>query len=380
MRVWLLSLAAGVAVLVTAGFAHAQPSERPPTLVKLDEARVETVETWREVTGKLRPARRSRLAAEGQGRVTELLRREGAEVRAGEVIARLDAARIELELQRARAQVQVAEAAITAAIAERDNAGRDLQRVERVLAAGGGNEAELDAIQTRLSRAEAQVAETQAQLAVAESELALAEKTLRDHEINAPFDGWVVSLYTEVGEWVENGGEVAEVISSGPLEAWLDVPEQVIVRIRQPGTQLQIRLPALGTTMPGADVRIIPQADPLSRMFPVVVMVDDTEGTVRPGMSIVGLAPTGVNEPTLTVHKDAIRRDNAGEFVFMDAGGMAQAARVRVLFAAGDRVAIRSETLRPGALVVVEGNERLAPGMPIADPGLSAAAPEGGAR
>jgi RND family efflux transporter MFP subunit len=377
MRAWYISLAAGVAILIASQLAAAQGgSERPPTLVKLDGARIETVETWREVTGKLRPTRRSRLAAEVEGRVTELLRREGAAVRAGEPIARLDDARIALELNRSRALVQVAEASITAAIAERDNASRDLARVRRVVAAGGGNEAELDSIETRLQRAEAAVAESEAQLAVAESEQALAEKTLRDHEIVAPFDGWVVGLFTEVGEWVESGGEVAEMISSGSLEAWLDVPEQVIARVRQPGTKLQIRVPALDTTVAGTELRIVPQADPLSRMFPVVVLIDDAEGTVRPGMSIVGLAPTGLAEPSLTVHKDAIRRDNAGEFVFFDAGGQAQPARVRVLFGAGERVAIRSETLPPGAMVVVEGNERLQPGTPIADPGRRSAAPE----
>lgn len=379
MRVWLLSLIAGLVVLLAAPHAAAQGGERPPTLVRLDEARVETVETWREVTGKLRPARRSLLAAEVPGRVTELVKREGAAVEAGEPLARLDDARAALELQRARARVRVAEATITAAVAERDNASRDLSRVQRVVAAGGGNEAEVDAIETRLARAEADVAEAEAQLAVAESELSLAEKNLSDHEIRAPFDGWVVSLSTEVGQWVEGGGEVAELISSGAMEAWLDMPEQVIGRVRQPGTQLQVRVPALDITLPGQQLRIVPQADPLSRLFPVVVLIDDAEDRVRPGMSIVGLAPTGIDEPSLTVHKDAIRRDNAGEFVFFDAGGMAQPARVRVLFAAGQRVAIRSETLPPGALVVVEGNERLQPGTPIADPSRQGGAGQGSA-
>lgn len=379
MRVRFLSLLAGLVVLAAPHLAAAQGgSERPPTLVKLDAARVQTVETWREVTGKLRPARRSQLAAEVSGRVVEVLRREGAAVAAGEPVARLDDTRDTLELERARAGIRVAEAAITAAVAERDNASRDLARVQRVVAQGGGNEAELDAIETRLQRSDAAVAEAQAQLAVAESERALAEKSLRDHEIVAPFDGWVVSLSTEVGEWVESGGAVAEMISSGPQQAWLDVPEQVIERIRRPGTELQVRLPALDLTLPGTDLRIVPQADPLSRMFPVLVYVEDEEDRVRPGMSIVGLVPTGIDEPTLTVHKDAIRRDNAGEFVFFDAGGTAQAARVRVLFAAGERVAIRSQTLPPGAMVVVEGNERLQPGARITDPGQQAAAAPAG--
>jgi hypothetical protein len=52
--------------------------------------------------------------------------------------------------------------------------------------------------------------------------------------------------------------------------------------------------------------------------------------------------------------------------VYFSADGVAAIARVEVLFGAGDRVAVRSDQLKPGMDVVVVGNERLFPGQPLA--------------
>jgi hypothetical protein len=92
-------------------------------------------------------------------------------------------------------------------------------------------------------------------------------------------------------------------------------------------------------------------------------------------MSITGLVPTGSEEPSLTIHKDAILRNEMGEFVFFDAGGVAAMAQIRSLFPVGDRMAIEAEALQAGAKVVTQGNERMFPGQPL----IPAAAIPGGA-
>ena len=88
MRFSLVMMAATLAAVGLQSGALAQGGP-PPALVTLDEARMETLEAWREVTGKLRPARNSRLASEVEGRVLELFKREGAQVQAGETIAHM---------------------------------------------------------------------------------------------------------------------------------------------------------------------------------------------------------------------------------------------------------------------------------------------------
>lgn len=61
-----------------------------------------------------------------------------------------------------------------------------------------------------------------------------------------------------------------------------------------------------------------------------------------------------------------------------NAGGMGMAAPVRSLFPVGDRTAVQSATLKPGMEIVIEGNERLMPGMPIAPTTKAPAAAPGG--
>jgi hypothetical protein len=78
-------------------------------------------------------------------------------------------------------------------------------------------------------------------------------------------------------------------------------------------------------------------------------------------MSVVGLVPTGHTAAALTVHKDALLRDDAGTYVYMVMGDTAMPARVRPIHATADRIVIESASVTDGALLVTEGNERLYP-------------------
>ncbi len=119
----------------------------------------------------------------------------------------------------------------------------------------------------------------------------------------------------------------------------------------------------------------LPEADRLSRLVPLRVVLPNEKELLRPGMSITGLVATGKSAPTVTVSKDGVLRDDAGEFLFFDAGGSAVPVRVRTRFGIGDRVAVEAN-LPPGANVIVQGNERLFPGQPVMVVG---APPAGGA-
>jgi multidrug efflux pump subunit AcrA (membrane-fusion protein) len=92
-------------------------------------------------------------------------------------------------------------------------------------------------------------------------------------------------------------------------------------------------------------------------------------------MSVTAYIPTGRAVEQLTVHKDAVMRNAAGAYLYVargggaeeSAGGPAVAAPVQVdvKFPVGDRVVVTAAGLQAGDLVVIEGNERLFPMMPI---------------
>ena len=101
-----------------------------PANVVIDEARMETVERLRRVTGELRALQRSRLAAREEGQVLTLSVRAGDEVEKGQVIATLDPVLAELTVASAEANLDALRASVAEQQAEVDRAQFDFDRIE----------------------------------------------------------------------------------------------------------------------------------------------------------------------------------------------------------------------------------------------------------
>ncbi len=358
----------GVLMVCVAGLASAQP----PANVVIDEARVESVERMRRVTGDLRAFQQARLASRQEGLVLELLVRAGDEVQKGQVIARLDPVRAEIEVTRAKADIEYAKAVIAQRQDELSNAQRDLERIEKLDSLGSAGASQLDEAQTLVASRNALLAQARAELATAEGDLALAERELSDMTIEAPFAGRVIDKSSEIGQWIGRGDTIVAIVSLDTLEARIDIPEDTYPAVSEAQSakgKIELRLPALGLgsgqEIYGEVISILPGADSLSRLFPVRIAVDNSNNTLRPGMSLTAYVPTGVQGEYITVHKDAIVRTATGEVVYFANDGVSAIAPIERLFAVGDRVAVRSPMLQGGMVVVTSGNERMFPGQPL---------------
>ena len=136
-------------------------------------------------------------------------------------------------------------------------------------------------------------------------------------------------------------------------------------------------VPALTGEIKGTITQIVPAVDPRSRLFPVRIAVPNDRNLLQPGMSVTAMIPTGAKEEMLTISKDAILRDDAGEFVYVAMPNeqapdspfkeIAMPMRISRQFAIGSRVAIMAGSVYPGARLIVEGNERMFPTQPIVD-------------
>lgn len=377
---WLgLAVLAGWFALASSASAQNGP---PPQTVRVDPVRVETVELWRPVTGELRAIRRAMLAAEEEGLVVELGIREGEHVSEGSIVARLRDDQARIEVSRARARAAAAQGLIVQREAELAEYRLDLGRLEELLERGSAAQTELDRAATLVKSAEAMLVQAEAGLEAERAELARAERQLSDLTIRAPFDGVVVSRRTERGQWINRGDAVIELVSLDEIEAWIDVPERYIGRAGQESVMVRVRVTALGQELEAPVVGVVPDVDPLSRLFPVRVLLANEGGRLKPGMSVTGMVPTGEQTESTLVHKDALMRDDVGSFVYFAAGMPGEevggVARVEVLFAAGaEYLAVRAPQLGAGMLVVVEGNERMGfPGRPL----IIQNRPAGGAR
>lgn len=358
-------------VAITSGTLLAQDGP-PPANVTIGEVRTENLVRHRAVTGEIRSRLMSAIASQVEGLLVELDVEEGDIVEKGQVLARLDATRAEIEVTRAQADVEYARAVIAQRTEELENAKRDLERIEQLDQLGSAGVSQLDESRTLVASRTALHAQAEAELATAEGDLALAQRELDDMTIEAPFAGRIIEKSSEIGQWIGRGDTVVALISLDKLEARIDIPEDIypaVVGAQKEHGQIELRLPALGLgngqEIYGEVISILPAADPLSRLFPVRIAVDNTDGQLRPGMSLNAYVPTGLRADYVTVSKDAIVRTATGEVVYFVNDGSSAIAPIERLFAIGNRVAVRSPLLQAGMSVVVSGNERMFPGQPL---------------
>ena len=254
------------------------------------------------------------------------------------------------------------------------------------------------------------------QLAAVESRITLFDVRLDDLQVRAPFAGRVVTRHAEPGEWLIPGNPVVTLVSSGQIEAWLAVPERYTARVATDTSGLQIRVEGNDSQHPVQAVKSVGDVDDQSRLFPVVATLDDQNGTLVPGMAVHADLPLGELESHLAVPVNAVINTRAGSFVYrvkapddepsqpsspsqppalppIDSSNATASATspsealprmptadqvmIDVLFQRDGLVFIRSDGLKTGDQVVVEGNERMMPGNPlIIGPPPSSSAPK----
>jgi RND family efflux transporter MFP subunit len=326
---------------------------------------------------------RGLLQIEREGAVAELqrLRQVLAELRAGSRPEEIEQSRamvagFEARVAYARSRLtrlnRLAERG-TSTVDELQDAQTELQQIEAQLR---GSRAALALVEAG-PRAE-QVAQAAAAVAVQEAAVERIDDQLAKHTIRAPFDGWVIERFTEKGQWIARGGLVARIAELDDVEVEVRVPE-ISVGGLEAGVDVRLEFDAAPHhTWIGRVVRIVPQADVLSRSFPVQIALENTvvDGApvLRGGMLARAWLPVGRAASVKVVPKDALVLGGPTPVIFVVDGtnaatppvaGTVRAVPVELGAAVGGNVEVRSD-IEPGRLVVVRGNERLRPGMAVA--------------
>ena len=369
---------------IVAAVAAARPALAqgpPPAPVRVDAVREEPVQDQRRVTGELRAVQRTLVATREGGIVIAMPAREGDRVKAGDVLCRLDGDRLTYLVAEANAAVELAEAQREERETLLVQAQTDYDALLDASQRSAANPKELADAASEVSAAKARLAQATVSIMVAKARAGLLQARLDDMVIKSPFDGVVVAVTPEVGAWVAEGDTIVDLVSTGSVEAWIDIPQEnaaaLVALVNAAGDKddgaragaVRARIDATGEMVELKSVRTVPVVDRASRTFPIVAVLPD-QGIFKPGMSLTAWVPTSQVQPRLTVARDAIMRGPTGTFVYVVRGGpegpgAAASASLDVLFEFGDRAAVSSRQLRPGDLVVVEGNERLYPGAPV---------------
>ena len=400
-----------VACLALSMPAFAQPGGGPKPVVATAVVQKD-VSTGVTLVGSVRPLRTSVVGSAVDGRVLEYPIRQGQRVKTGDTLAQLRTGTIELELAVAQAELDLRkseldemkngsrpeEKAQALALLHEAEAVRDLA-TERV----GMKESlykrraisDDEWLDTKSAEVVAQKkyesvkasydlvmagprAERVAQAAARMKGQAEAVEKLSDqiklHTIRAPFDGYITVESAQVGRWVLKGDPVAEVVLLDEVEIEVNVPEDVVAGLTL-GAECRVAVSALpDMVFTGPIAFITPQANAKSRTFPVMITVKNTivDGVpvLKSNMFARATLPVGKPAPGLLVPKDSIVLGGPmGPMVYVvdtadGKTGKVRPAPVQLGVADGGNLAVTGP-LKPGELVVTQGNERLFPGTEV---------------
>ena len=339
-----------------------------PSPVRTVPVKKEQITNRISVTGSLRASLSSDIASIESGRIEEFLVREGQEVKEGDILARLDKRRINHAIASLKAQVNEAKARIKRFKNEREIHQEEVESLLRAEEDFAGSVSRQEIRNSRLTMvmAEGEITILEATLLTLQSQLENLHTSLSDTEIKAPFDGVVTRKFVERGSWVAEGATIVTLTSDQKLEAWLDIPEFIGY---ENFTEDLITIEANKVPLTIKGFTVIPQINEPSRNYKLIVEVLNPEQNLVPGMSVNATVPNGQLKEQLLIPADAISRNGAGYFVFnaqsTPEGTIALPVKIEILFRQGTLVAVISEMLKPGDLVITEGNERLFPMMPV---------------
>jgi RND family efflux transporter MFP subunit len=229
------------------------------------------------------------------GRILTLGFEEGTRVRKGAVIAQLEHADIEAQLEAARRTVAEADAALVQNIAQRDEDVRNVERQRALAKDGITTDAALTAAEAAAAVSAARVTSAAAAIESARARVRVAEEALENTNVRAPFDGIVIKKRAEVGETVSpfgvagqsarEGGAIATIADLAELEVQTEVSENGVAKLSG-AMPAEVRLQAYpDRTYAGRLRQIFPSADRAKAIVEVRVTILNADERVKPEMT-----------------------------------------------------------------------------------------------
>lgn len=321
--------------------------EEPVSVEVTEVTEIDAPQTLR-LTGTLRGAKQTELAANVAGRVQETLVERGTEVKKGALLARVDVSAAALALAEARVQVE--------AFKTRQEINQaDCDRYEALKAKGAVSDLEYDQVMAKCKTAPLD-------LEAARARQNLAAKNVGDGMIRAPFDGVVTERYVEVGEYVQPSSRVVSLAQVDELRLEFSLPEANFTDVKN-GADVAFRVVAYKDEVFRGKVVHISGAIRDTRDVLVEAVVANADHRLLPGMFAEVELDTGTRKLP-SVPETAVFEQHGKQNVFVVKDGRLEQ---RVL-QTGPRVEGRIAIVRgvvPGERVVTAPSPNLSNGQAV---------------
>ena len=290
------------------------PPARPVRSVSLVTPKFEMWPDSIEAQGNVMPWQETRVGTEIGGlRVLSVLANVGDIVKKGQVLARLNPAPAEAELETANAHLMEVQGVLAQAVAT-------LERANRLAPSGGVSQQEMTLYETQKQTAAARLNAARAQ--VKTQQLRLDSATLV-----APDEGVISARSVAEGAIVQAGSELFRLIRQGRLEWRAEVNGEMLLRL-SPGQDVMVKSP-LGSEVKGRVRQIAPTVDLATRNG--LVYVDLPANTnLKAGLHVSGTLAMN-RRKALILPSSAVLHDGAERRVFkVDPDSKLEAVEVQV--------------------------------------------------
>ncbi|WP_085031624.1 efflux RND transporter periplasmic adaptor subunit [Ensifer aridi] len=369
----LLSVAGGAAVFLgvpshfKADAATEAPAAAPAVPVSVAKAEARRITTWESFSGRLEAIERVEVRPRVGGAILSAHFREGAVVQKGDLLVTIDPEPYAAAVERAEAEVAAAEARVALAKTELER-GRKLVTTSAIPQSG---------VDQRLAAFD----EAQANVRSAKAALRSARLDLRYTEVRAPITGRVGRLEVTAGNLVASGSAspiLTTLVSVDPIYASFNVSEEVVAAAlaklsASAGTDAIERIPVEigtaadeGTPISGHIQLINNEVDAATGTIRVRAALTNADGRLIPGQFVRIRIGDPQPEEKLVISDRAIGSDQDKKFVLVVGSDNKVEYRQVTLGPVADGLRIVESGLKPGESIVVNGLQRVRPGVVVA--------------
>lgn len=308
--------------------------------------------------GQAAPYQTVWLKSRVDGQIDRILFTEGQEVSAGQALIQIDprpyeaaVSQVEGQLARDKAQCRQARG--------------DLDRTTQLLPKGFASR---QSAEQQTSVVEQCAAVVKMDEAVADAaQLNLAFTTIR-----APIAGRIGHRLVDAGNTIRasDGTALAQIVQARPITLWVSVPQDAVAELRARQKQGPIPVEALAAddaTRIGTGhlVLIDNEIDPETGTIKLKAEFENIDDGLWPGQLVSARIQSRMRPDAISVPETAICLGPAGRFVYVLDANDAVQMRPVVTGAADGNFAVIESGLRAGEIVVIAGQDRLAPGMVV---------------
>ena len=312
------------------------PSRAKPVKVSVITIKPTPVKDVLVLPGETEAWQDVRLASEIDGIVEWIDPKEGQAVREGQLIATIEVSALKAALDHAEASFN---------LADKLYQRRKLLSERKVIA-----REELDRSLNERT--------------LALSNLRRAKVEYERGFLHSPINGLVNYLYVDIGEFVDRGEPVADLLNVDKIKINVNVPE-LDVRYLRVGQQAMVTVDAFPGRRLTGTIDFVPyKADPATKTFQVRVLIDNPRRKIRPGMIARVAFSRRIIPDALVIPLFALVDKGGERIVFVEKDGIAYARTVSIGVIEGDRIQI-TQGLEAGDQVIVSGQTEVEEGMQV---------------